>query len=189
MVKSPARINEYQQARDWLEHELWPQLSPNGNDALPHDRLLLVPGNHDVDWAKIKAGARDAYQAILQAKTQDAVTERLEDRATRDLLLKRHAAYLKFYSDWLDQRQILPWWQRTLDIRGQRLHVAGLDSAWLAAGDDDSRLVLGPVSQTRAVARMQRSELRVAVAPNEPCRDRPCRPRRNGSSRYPIRHP
>ncbi len=134
--------SEYDLARQWLE-DLWPRLTRDPATPLPRDRLLLVPGNHDVDWNRIEPGARDAHQALLAAKTQEAVTERLQSNTTRELLFKRHTAYLKCYGDWLGRRQTLPWWQRRIVIRDQRLHVAGLDSAWLAGGDDDSRLLLG----------------------------------------------
>ncbi len=133
---------EYKLARQWLD-ELWPRLTRDPATPLPRDRLLLVPGNHDVDWNRIEPGARDAHQALLAAKTQDAVTECLQSRKTRELLFKRHTAYLKCYGDWLDERQNLPWWQRRIRLHNQDLHVAGLDSAWLAGGDDDSRLLLG----------------------------------------------
>jgi predicted phosphodiesterase len=134
--------NEYALARQWLE-DLWPHLTRDPATPLPSDRLLLVPGNHDVDWNLIEPGARDAHQALLAAKTQDAVTDRLKSKDTRELLFKRHAAYLRFHGDWLKQRQSLPWWQRRIRLHNQDLHVAGLDSAWLAGGDDDSRLLLG----------------------------------------------
>ena len=140
-LANAGRREEYQLARQWLDG-LWPCLTSDPATPLARDRLLLVPGNHDVDWGLIEPGARDAHQAMLQARTQEAVTDRLKTQATRDLLLKRHAAYLKFYGDWLGQRQTRPWWQRRIAIRGQSVHVAGLDSAWLAGGDDDSRLLL-----------------------------------------------
>ena len=38
----------------------------------------------------------------------------------------------------------LPWWRQSIEIRGTRLHLAGLDSAWMACGDEDrDRLLLG----------------------------------------------
>jgi hypothetical protein len=133
---------EYDLARQWLD-VLWPCLSPDPARPLARDRLLLVPGNHDADWGLIESGARDAHQALLDTRNQEAITDRLKGKTTRDLLLKRHTAYLKFHGAWLGQRQTLPWWQRSLTIHGQCLHIAGLDTAWLAGGDDDSRLLLG----------------------------------------------
>lgn len=40
---------EYQLARAWLDQQLWPALPKN----LSRDRLLLAPGNHDVDRKKV----------------------------------------------------------------------------------------------------------------------------------------
>jgi len=133
---------EYDLARKWLD-DLWPCLTRDPATPLDRDRLLTIPGNHDVDWNLIEPAAWDAHKAMLSAKTQDAIADRLKNKATRDLLLKRHTAYLKFRGSWLGKRQTLPWWQRSMAIHGQRLHFAGLDSAWLASGEDDSRLLLG----------------------------------------------
>ena len=131
---------DYGLAADWLGRALWPIL-PAG---LPRDRLLLVPGNHDADRGRVGKGVRHIQDGLLAEQSQDAIAELLRDDAERDVVLKRHADYLAFYRDWLGEPQPLPWWQRTLEIRGQRLHLAGLDSAWMACGDQDrGRLLLG----------------------------------------------
>ncbi len=51
------RPDEYTLARAWLE-DLWPVLTTDPAAPLPQDRLLLVPGNHDVDRDRIDAVAR-----------------------------------------------------------------------------------------------------------------------------------
>jgi hypothetical protein len=69
----------------------------------------------------------------------------------REFVLKRHGDYLDFYGAWHGEPQPLPWWQRTLHIHGRRIHLAGLDSAWMACGATDrGRLLLGrhQVNQT-----------------------------------------
>jgi formylglycine-generating enzyme required for sulfatase activity len=130
-------------AREWLEG-LWPALSPNPADPLSLDRLLLVPGNHDVDRGLVSRAARSTQADLLTDNSQDAIDEVLELADDRDLLLKRHSAYLKFYGAWLGTDQPTPWWQRRVEVRGQHLHLAGLDSAWMACGDQDrGRLLLG----------------------------------------------
>jgi 3',5'-cyclic AMP phosphodiesterase CpdA len=43
------KAEEYQLAREWLDRELWPVLTADRAEPLPRGRLLLVPGNHDVD--------------------------------------------------------------------------------------------------------------------------------------------
>ena len=54
------RKKEYDSAREWLEQRLWPQLA-----GLDRDRLLLVPGNHDVDREAIKRSAKALRIALL----------------------------------------------------------------------------------------------------------------------------
>jgi len=134
------KAEEYALALDWLEHQLWPAFSP----VLSRDRLLLVPGNHDADRGRVGKGARHIQDGQLAERSQDAIAELLKDDDERDLVLKRHAAYLDFCKDWFGAAQPLPWWQRCIELDGQRLHIAGLDSAWMACGDTDrGRLLLG----------------------------------------------
>jgi len=142
---------DYRLARTWLAQVLWPALSLDPSNVEHRGCLLLVPGNHDVDRGKVSRSARHIQDGLLRERSQDAIANILKNEHDRDSLLKRHADYLAFYGDWLGVPQQLPWWQRRIEIRGQRLHVAGLDSAWMACGDDDrGRLLLGQyqVNQT-----------------------------------------
>ncbi|AUB81110.1 hypothetical protein THSYN_09175 [Candidatus Thiodictyon syntrophicum] len=142
---------EYALARDWLAGQLWPRLTPGRSKPLPRDPLLLVPGNHDVDRTRVTPTVQHVQDALLQGRSQPGIADLFADDDARALVLKRHAAYLAFYSDWLGQPQSLPWWERTITIRKTRLHCAGLDSAWMARGDADrGHLLLGlwQVNQT-----------------------------------------
>ncbi len=140
-------------AWEWLEQELWPLLSPEPHMPLPRDRLLLVPGNHDVTRDAVNFMVLATQTALLSRCDQDQIAEVLASAAQREVLLRRHVAYLAFYSDWIGERQSLPWWRRSLEIRGQRLHLAGLDSAWMACSDADrGRLLLGRYQVHETVA-------------------------------------
>jgi predicted MPP superfamily phosphohydrolase len=66
---------EYALARDWLETQLWPALP----DGLARDRLLLVPGNHDVDRTKVGKGVRWIQDGLLNACSQDDIATLLGD--------------------------------------------------------------------------------------------------------------
>jgi predicted MPP superfamily phosphohydrolase len=135
---------DYRLARDWLADELWPALTIDPSARLAKDRLLLVPGNHDVDRDRVDFIVQSTQSALLKGADQSQVAKVLAAPAQRKVLLKRHGAYLKFCADWFGRPQPLPWWQRSITIRGQRLHVAGLDSAWMACGDTDrGHLLLG----------------------------------------------
>jgi predicted MPP superfamily phosphohydrolase len=157
---------EYALARIWLEQELWPVLSQDPAKSLPRDRLLLVPGNHDVDRDAVNFLVKAAQDRLLTGKDQQQVAKVLAAKSQRQVLLKRHAAYQKFYKDWLGRPQPLPWWQRTFDIHGQSLHVAGLDSAWMACGDQDrGRLLLGryQINQTALSKEAEGAQWRLAL--------------------------
>ena len=138
---------EYSLARDWLANQLWPAA---GN--LPHDRLLLVPGNHDVDRGKVTKGVRMRQDALVKRQSQEDIADLLGDDDERMALLKRHAAYLAFVEGWLGQLPSLPWWQRAIEINGCRLHIAGIDSAWMACRDEDrGQLLIGRYQLTQTV--------------------------------------
>jgi len=139
---------EYRLARAWLDQQLWPALPKN----LSRDRLLLVPGNHDVDRKKVDFVAEAVQKNVLDAGDQYQIAKILGDAGQRDVLLKRHAAYLAFLGDWRGETQSLPWWRRSIEIRGVRLYVAGLDSAWMACGDKDrDQLLLGRYQMNQTV--------------------------------------
>ncbi|MFZ1415544.1 MAG: HEAT repeat domain-containing protein [Defluviicoccus sp.] len=137
---------EYALARKWLDN-LWPKLG-----GLAPERLLLVPGNHDVDRSKVVRMAKLSQNDLLAKESQDEIAKVLSDGEEREVLLKRHASYLDFVATWLGAPQDLPWWQRVIEIRGCRVHVAGLDSAWMACGDEDhERLLIGHYQITQTV--------------------------------------
>ena len=153
---------EYALAKAWLENQLWPALPGD----FPRDRLLLVPGNHDVDRQAVDFVAQSVQSSLLNAVDQMQIGKLLADPVQREVLLKRHHAYLSFLSDWLGEPQRLPWWQRSIDLQDSRLQIAGLDSAFMACGDTDrSRLLLSryQINQTVATKEAGRADWRIAL--------------------------
>ena len=135
---------EYRLAYDWLECQLWPALTPAGAALLPRDRLLLVPGNHDVDRGAVDFSTKAVQKALLEDCDQDDIATVLGNPSQRAPLLSRHAAWLDFCAGWYGLAPDAPWWQRTLTLGTQRLHCAGLDSAWMSARDrEQGALLLG----------------------------------------------
>jgi len=133
---------DYEQARRWIDDKLRPVLPRR----FPPDRILIVPGNHDVDREAVNLTARAVQSELSVGVDQDAIAEVLQDPEQRDVLLKRHNAYMDFANalrkaaDALD----VPWWSTTLKLRGQRVHVAGLCSSWTSwCDEDDAKLLVG----------------------------------------------
>lgn len=126
------RKEEYTLAREWLDR-LWTCFP----DTLDKDRLLLVPGNHDVDRKAVMEEARELRKPFLESGDQDLISKTLERSGSRELLFRQHHNYIEFYNAWSGVKRELPWWECTLPIREQKLHVVGLDSAWMSFDDDD----------------------------------------------------
>ena len=153
---------EYALAKAWLEQELWSVLPRD----FPRSSLLLVPGNHDVDRLAVNFVAQAVQSSLLNAVDQMLIGKLLADPVQREVLLKRHHAYLSFLSDWLGESQTLPWWQRSIILQESRLQIAGLDSAFMAwSNDDRSRLLLSryQINQTIATKAAESTDWRIAL--------------------------
>jgi predicted MPP superfamily phosphohydrolase len=98
------KAEEYALARDWLENRLWPALP----DGLPRDRLFLVPGNHDVDRSKVDFVAEAVQGKLLITADRSKIAEVLADASQRDVLLRRHAAYMDFVATGTAKRSPCP---------------------------------------------------------------------------------
>jgi hypothetical protein len=131
-IAARGRPEDYEEARCWIDERVHPAL-PTG---FPQDRILLVPGNHDVDRSRVKAGVRAVQSGLLAAADQDAIADMLGDPDQRGILLKRYDAYLEFAKGLCGEGRKLdvPWWSATLNLQGQRVHFAGLCSSWLSFG-------------------------------------------------------
>ncbi len=63
--------------------------------SLEPSRIILAPGNHDVDW---KALERLHNLSMPEINSQDSFTELVQDQSTLNLLLSAQASYLSFAS-------------------------------------------------------------------------------------------
>jgi 3',5'-cyclic AMP phosphodiesterase CpdA len=123
--------------------------------GLGKERLFLVPGNHDVDRRAISRGAQAVTDAL---DARDAANAILSTPGDRQLVLARFQGYAAFVNGYLAGH--LPfndegyYYVKTLDLAGQRLALLGLNSAWVAASDQDKAqgLLLGE-RQTRTALR------------------------------------
>ena len=154
------KAEEFALAHHWLEHQLWPVL-PGG---MSRDRLVLVPGNHDVDRSQISRTAKLSHKDLLAERTQENVRDVLANDGERSLMHQRLAAYLEFTNKWYGSPQSLPWGLRSFESSGQRIDVSCLDSAWLCQDNNDrGKLLLGRYQLTQAIATERKADWRIAI--------------------------
>ncbi len=105
---------EYAIARQWFE-----QLLRILGD-LPRERILFVPGNHDVNREKVSRAAKALQASFLQGSSVDqkAIAEVLADGDDQEVLLKRLVDYQAFVNHF--QPRALPWWHQVLEMDAGR---------------------------------------------------------------------
>ena len=154
-----SRPDEYEVAASWLAQV--------GKAAgVSPDRIFIVPGNHDVD--RSADGNADVKRLVTElrdgTKNLDAALADTKDRA---LLARRMDKYLTFARAFApagaDDR--LLWVHRFVARSGLPVRLVGLNTALLAAGDDDrGKLRLGLTQIERTLQGVQEDELVLALA-------------------------
>ena len=130
------KSEEYLIVEDFL-HQL---LTDTG---VPSDRLLIVPGNHDID-RNIEVDAFVGARCLLKDSVE--VDKFLGDEARRRTLFRRQSAFREFanklcegdrYSETSYQHSV------QYDLHGLSIAVLLIDSTWLSeGGENDSHSIL-----------------------------------------------
>lgn len=148
-VAFKAHPDEYRTALSWIQ-----QLSQIS--GCPKERVFVVPGNHDVDRATIKASVQiqNVQHAIASAPLANRewkLKQQLRDGATGQLLLQAHSAYNDFAAPFGCQIwPAKPFWHQDIALEnGVNLRLYGLTSTLLSGreGNDDNErdLYLSPL--------------------------------------------
>ncbi len=122
---------EYGIAGQWFVQRLLPALGLSSN------RLLIVPGNHDVDRDRVSAIVSSLRTALRSADpdVRDAVAfEVISDPSQLSVLEAPFEAYEAFMKDVLGSAELF--WSRRLDVNRVDLVVAGLCSAVVSESGD-----------------------------------------------------
>lgn len=116
----------------------------NGN-PLPKDRLYIVPGNHDINRAKVNADAQAIYS--LSTNDQRGFAQKINQRFDKKTTEFNDAARrLDEFSDFV--RNYLPHqhdsegrtrFAKVVQLDGIKIGIAGFNSAWTCAGPEDDR--------------------------------------------------
>lgn len=150
-----------------VEYELAQQFFDNllQTTGLTRDRLFLVPGNHDVDRGAISTLAAGATVIL---NNRQAVNRFLASAADRALVLQRFHGYRDFVNHYFGPHLTFDnehyFYVKHIQVAGLRIAILGLNSAWLAASDEDRyRLLLGERQVRSALDAAADADLRLAV--------------------------
>ncbi|VXB04648.1 metallophosphoesterase [Massilia sp. 9I] len=142
-LKSDSLSAQYESARVFFD-ELRSVCGEDGS-PLPLDRLFIVPGNHDIDRSKVNKHAQLAYSSFAKQSQQFSqdINSQFDSRSTefRDAV-RRLSAYEEFVKSYLPhQHDVNGRLQYALECRINDITVgvAGFNSAWTCAGDEDDR--------------------------------------------------
>lgn len=153
--------SEYDLARTFFDELLT-------KTGLSKNRLFLVPGNHDVNRKLITAGAK-AVGASL--KDRNSVNTLLVTPSDRRLLFSRFEGYAAFVNSYFagsmnfDDEQYF--YVHALRLDDTTIALLGINSAWLAASDEDKAagLVIGErqVRSALEAAEKTGADLKIAL--------------------------
>lgn len=132
---------------------------------LSKDRLLLVPGNHDVDRSSVSFGAE---KVILSLEDRQAINSVLIDKLDRRLIFRKFDRYGDFVRDYLEGH--IPFdddhyfYIREIALGDHELAILGLNSAWLSYSDRErGHLALGEDQVRRALDKTSNADVVIAL--------------------------
>lgn len=157
-LANKAKPEEYALVHSWLVEQLLPAV------GLGPEQLVVIPGNHDVDWGIAAQGLPGMVGPGLW-KDRQRVDEVLADPATCAAFDERYAAYLGFLDRLGVAHPHTPGWSWRTRLGGHPLYLVGLDTAWLHVDDGlQGRLVLGRRRVDQLLADRQEGDLIIALS-------------------------
>lgn len=134
--------------------------------GLTKDRLFIVPGNHDVDRSAISLLAAGATSFLT---SRDVVNRFLDNHTDRSVVFQRLRNYANFVNEYFGPEFTFDddnyFYVKLLTIRGQRLAILGLNSAWLCGSDRDRAdgILIGERQVRAALEQAKDADIRIAL--------------------------
>ncbi|MBI5116992.1 SUMF1/EgtB/PvdO family nonheme iron enzyme [Candidatus Poribacteria bacterium] len=148
--------HEYRKAEEFLDELL-------GALKLGKDRLFVVPGNHDIDRSKIKNFLKPTLDSV------DNINGFLMDSEAKAFVFGKLHCYKDFVNRYLKKNLKFDhennyFWTKILSVRGTKVGILGLNSAWNSCGDKDERqLLIGEKQVADALKQAEDADLRIAA--------------------------
>jgi formylglycine-generating enzyme required for sulfatase activity len=116
----------------------------------PEERWFVVPGNHDVDRASVNVLYKGMREQLADEKT---AAELLGRESTWRTFAERQRAFFRFQEVFLGEdrawKDDAPWKSELMEVRGFRVAVCGLNTAWACQDNEDEGKILIGEKQVR----------------------------------------
>ncbi|MFD8508590.1 metallophosphoesterase [Streptomyces sp. NPDC059687] len=137
--------------------------------GIDRTRMVLAPGNHDVDISLIDQFAEDGMRGLLTDRT--VVNRLLDDESQLGRAIERMRPWVDFHRTYYEGASVDFLSSLTavhrFSVAGKSVAIATLNSAWRAtgAGDDADRahLLIGDRQLSGAAAAVAGADIRIAV--------------------------
>lgn len=142
--------------------------------GLNAENVFIVPGNHDVDRDVDKKN-RSTARIIKTVRNQlETLDEILSDKLSREFLTSRQAAYLDFAQDFapvclkgaIDPPEKRLYWKQSITaLGGLRVRLVGLNTALVAADENDhGKLYVGTTQWSELLSDVTSDELVILLS-------------------------
>ena len=114
--------------------------------SLSFNDVVVVPGNHDVNWNEIPFLLKEAANLINNREQVSQIMGSLEERKNFLVGLKNYNDYIKSTFPWASSKTKDPFYHTiNYEINGVKISVLALNSAWLSSPNSNNKgnLVLG----------------------------------------------
>lgn len=160
-LTTTSHADEYDMARQFLEQLM-------GGFSVPRERVLIVPGNHDVNWEL----SEQSYQLVRRTHyTRPLSPGRFVERdggiiEVRDDLLygQRFSPFARFYNEVKGEAYPLDYKHQVTAVELDDLLICGLNSAWEIDHLFTDRASIHEGALVRAVERLAKSPSKARMA-------------------------
>lgn len=162
---------EYQKAKNIF---LEPLMDVAEIGDIWHERLFIIPGNHDLDWNAFELQRSDLIKVM---KNEDKVKEWLSHKRKCRTLMEPFTDYNEFIENYFGKHRshgsVRPFvsFVRNVDILGRKIAVIGINSAWLSGrnknnngqANDYGSLKVGEPQLFDAIEQLKEANLAIAL--------------------------
>ena len=137
--------SQYSQAAEFFDQLV--QICGRNGAPLDREKIFIVPGNHDVNRKSISSFAQETLNRWAEddpEKYEDVINQIFSDETNRDIelafeRLSEYQAFVSGHFKHLDTAGGRLIYAGVHNVGGLGVGIAGLNSAWSCAGDEDDR--------------------------------------------------